>query len=68
MSREEVAILLNLKEETIKQIEIKALRKLRKQFLKIDDENNWRSFIFEAKEKDPNEHLYDNTDWLLKEY
>jgi len=60
MSREEVAILLNLKEETIKQIEIKALRKLRKQFLKIDDENNWRSFIFESKEKDPTEYLYNN--------
>jgi DNA-directed RNA polymerase sigma subunit (sigma70/sigma32) len=60
MSREEVAILLNLKEETVKQIEIKALRKLRKQFLKIDEENNWRSFIFEAKEKDPTRYLYDS--------
>jgi len=60
MSRKEIASLLKLNEETIKQIEIKALRKLRQQFLKVDNKDNWRSFIFEAKEKDPNEYLYDN--------
>jgi hypothetical protein len=41
MSREEVAKELNLSIEKVRKIEEIALRKLRREFLKIDCEENW---------------------------
>lgn len=49
-----------LTQSQIKEIEKKALRKIKQEFLKIDKEEVWISYLTDAKEKDPYEYLYDN--------
>lgn len=49
-----------LTQSQIKEIEKKALRKIKQEFLKIDKEEVWISYLTNAKEKDPYEYLYDN--------
>lgn len=60
MTQQEVAIALNLPLKTVKNIEFKALRKLKQKFLELGSEDVWFDILFNIREKDPCEYYYDN--------
>lgn len=64
MTRQEVALELGITSEMVKQIEFKALRKMRTKLLKLGDVIFWRSYLQEIKELDPTECYCDNNSGL----
>lgn len=59
MDPNEVSKTLNISVETVKAIEFKALRKLRTEFLKIENKKFWEEIVSNSREKDPTEYYYD---------
>jgi hypothetical protein len=59
MSREEIAEILHLSVNAVKNIEFMALRKVKEKFLKIDSEENYIKILSNSREQDPYESYLD---------